>query len=292
MFIADTSYAATLQDHLNRTVRFALEEDLGNGDITAQLIPLETAAKASVITREAGVLCGREWFTETFRQIDDQIQLSWYVEDGNHVQPNDTLVDISGSARSILTAERCALNFLQTLSGTATAAHHYASRVAETPVTILDTRKTLPGLRLAQKYAALVGGCENHRLGLYDRFLIKENHIMACGGIRPAIEYAKALHAEVAVEVEVETMTQLDEAIDAGADIVMLDNFDTDATRRAVERAAGRVKLESSGNFDLDRLNADLAAGAQVDFISVGAITKHVQALDLSLRLIMQPADK
>lgn len=288
MFIADTAYATTLKDHLSRAVRFALEEDLGSGDITAQLIPAETQAKARVITRENGVLCGREWFEETFRQIDAEVQLHWHFEDGAQVQPNDALVDISGSARSILTAERCALNFLQTLSGTATAAQHYASRVADMPIAILDTRKTLPGLRLAQKYAALVGGCENHRLGLYDRFLIKENHIMACGGIRPAITQAKALHPDIAVEIEVETMTQLDEAIGAGADIVMLDNFDTEATRQAIARAAGRVKLESSGDFDLDRLNADLAAGANVDFISVGAITKHVQAMDLSLRLTMQ----
>jgi len=288
MFIADTPYAATLKDHLSRAVGFALEEDLGSGDITAELIPADTQAKASVITRENGVFCGREWFAECFRQIDAQVQLNWHFEDGAEVQPNDTLVDISGSARSILTAERSALNFLQMLSGTATAAQRYASLVADTPIAILDTRKTLPGLRLAQKYAALVGGCENHRLGLYDRFLIKENHITACGGIRPAIAQAKALHAEIAVEIEVETLAQLDEAIEAGADIVMLDNFDTEATRQAVARAAGRVKLESSGNFDLDRLNADLAAGANVDFISVGAITKHVQALDLSLRLTMQ----
>ncbi|MFG1497689.1 carboxylating nicotinate-nucleotide diphosphorylase [Saccharospirillum sp. HFRX-1] len=288
MFIADTSYAAILKDHLSRAVGFALEEDLGSGDITAELIPADTQAKASVITRENGILCGREWFAETFRQIDAKVQLNWHFEDGAEVQPNDTLVDISGSARSILTAERCALNFLQTLSGTATAAQRYASLVADMPIAILDTRKTLPGLRLAQKYAALVGGCENHRLGLYDRFLIKENHITACGGIRPAIAQAKTLHRDIAVEIEVETMAQLDEAIEAGADIVMLDNFDTEATRQAVARAAGRVKLESSGNFDLDRLNADLAAGANVDFISVGAITKHVQAMDLSLRLTMQ----
>jgi len=288
MFIADTSYAAPLKDHLSRAVRFALEEDLGSGDITAQLIPVDTQARASVITRESGVLCGREWFEETFRQIDNQIQLNWYFEDGAKVQPNDTLVDISGSARNILTAERCALNFLQTLSGTATAAHRYASLVANMPIAILDTRKTLPGLRLAQKYAAWVGGCDNHRLGLHDRFLIKENHIMACGGIRSAITQAKTLHPDIAVEIEVETMSQLDEAIEAGADIVMLDNFDTEATRQAVARVAGRVKLESSGNFDTDRLNADLAAGANVDFISVGAITKHVQAMDLSLRLTMQ----
>lgn len=287
MFIADTAYATALNDHLNRSVRFALEEDLGSGDITAELIPADTQAEARVITREAGVLCGREWFAETFRQVDAKVQLNWHVEDGTEVMPNDTLVDIRGSARSILTAERCALNFLQTLSGTATAAHHYASRVRGLPVAILDTRKTLPGLRLAQKYAALVGGCENHRLGLYDRFLIKENHIMACGGIRPAIAQAKAMHADIAVEIEVETLAQLADAIDAGADIVMLDNFTTEATREAVELTAGRVKLESSGDFDLARLNADLAAGAKVDFVSVGAITKHVQALDLSLRLTL-----
>ncbi|WP_108126000.1 carboxylating nicotinate-nucleotide diphosphorylase [Saccharospirillum mangrovi] len=287
MFIADTPYAATLADHLARSVRFALEEDLGSGDITAQLIPADTQASARVITREAGVLCGREWFDACFHQIDARLQLNWHVEDGDAVTPNQLLVEIHGAARSILTAERCALNFLQTLSATATAAHHYASRVESLPLAILDTRKTLPGLRLAQKYAVLAGGCQNHRLGLYDRFLIKENHIAACGGIQPAIAQAKRLHPDIPVEIEVETLAQLDEAIAAGADIVMLDNFDTDATRQAVERTAGRVKLESSGDFDLDRLNADLAAGASVDFISVGAITKHIQAMDLSLRLTM-----
>lgn len=291
MFIADTPYADTLADHLARSVEFALQEDLGSGDITAQLIPANTQAQARVISREDGILCGREWFDACFHQIDAQVQLNWHKEDGDAVQANAVLVEIRGSARSILTAERCALNFLQTLSGTATAAHHYASRVASLPLAILDTRKTLPGLRLAQKYAALVGGCQNHRLGLYDRFLIKENHIAACGGIQPAIAQARQMHPEIAVEIEVETLAQLDEAIAAGADIVMLDNFDTAATREAVELNAGRVKLESSGNFDLNRLNADLAAGAMVDFISVGAITKHLQALDLSLRLTMNPTE-
>lgn len=287
MFIADTPYAAALQDHLLRSVRFALEEDLGSGDITAELIPDQTQAQAKVISREAGILCGRQWFDETFRQIDDSVQLHWHYQDGDAVAPEAVLVDITGAARSILTAERCALNFLQTLSGTATQAHHYAQRVAKLPVAILDTRKTLPGLRLAQKYAALVGGCQNHRLGLYDMYLIKENHITACGGIAAAIQQAKTLHPQTTIEIEVETLAQLDEAIRAGADIVMLDNFDTQATSEAIERAAGRVKLESSGNFDLERLNADLAAGALVDFVSVGAITKHIQALDLSLRLSM-----
>lgn len=290
MFIADTPYAATLADHLARSVLFALEEDLGAGDITAQLIPANTQAQATVITREDGILCGREWFDACFHQIDADVQLNWHKEDGDTVQANDVLVDIHGAARSILTAERCALNFLQTLSATATTAHHYASRVESFPLAILDTRKTLPGLRLAQKYAALVGGCQNHRLGLYDRFLIKENHIAACGGIQPAIAQAKQMHPEIAVEIEVETMVQLDEAIAAGADIVMLDNFDTAMTRQAVERTAGRVKLESSGDFNLDRLNADLAAGASVDYVSVGAITKHIRAMDLSLRLTMHPA--
>lgn len=290
MFTTDTPYATLLNDHLVRSVRFALEEDLGSGDITAALIPADTRARAHVITRESGVLCGREWFDECFRQIDPEVSLHWHREDGADLAPNDTLVEIHGRARSILTAERAALNFLQTLSGTASQARRYARLTEGTGVTILDTRKTLPGLRLAQKYATRVGGCDNHRLGLYDLFLIKENHITACGGIRPAIAQARALKADIPVEIEVETLAQLEEAIAAGADIVMLDNFDSDATRQAVEIARRRVKLESSGNLDLERLAQDVGAGPGVDYASVGAITKHVQALDLSLRLQMLDA--
>jgi len=284
MFIADVPYAKKLRDHMVRSVQFALEEDIGSGDITAELIPADKMAKAEVITREAGILCGREWFDEVFRQVDESVLLEWHNEDGDHLEPNDKLVTIKGPARSILTAERNGLNYLQTLSGTATVAHQYAMAVKDKRVAILDTRKTLPTLRLAQKYAVKVGGCENHRLGLFDQFLIKENHIASCGGIKEAIYAARRLYPERPIEIEVETLEQLKKAIYAEADIVMLDNFDTDSTSQAIEIAHHKVKIESSGNIDLDWLKK-LQSNASADFISVGAITKHITALDLSLRI-------
>ena len=284
MFIADVPYAETLRNHMVRSVEFALEEDIGTGDITAELIPADKMAKAEVITREAGVLCGREWFDEVFRQVDESVQLVWHKEDGDLLEPNDKLVSIEGKARSILTAERTGLNYLQTLSGTATTAMEYASAVKGKDVVILDTRKTLPTLRLAQKYAVKVGGCDNHRLGLFDQFLIKENHITACGGVASAIQSARGLYPNRPIEIEVETLKQLLEAVQARADIVMLDNFTPEETKEAII-STKEVKLESSGNFDISKVDT-LNLHSIPDYISVGAITKHVNALDLSLKLI------
>lgn len=284
MTIADTPYYDTLKLQLIRSVQFALEEDIGSGDITAELIPEHQQAKATLITREPGILCGREWVDEVFRQLDPKIQLAWHKADGDRLEANDCLLTLSGPARSLLTGERTALNFLQTLSGTATAAGHLADSVKGTGMTILDTRKTLPGLRLAQKYATWIGGCQNHRLGLYDQFLIKENHIAACGGIAAAIATARNLHPEKTVEVEVENFEELDQALSAGADIIMLDNFTPDQTIEALKRARGKAKLESSGNLDLSQIQ-QMDPAALPDYASVGAITKHIQALDLSLRL-------
>ncbi|WP_287421015.1 carboxylating nicotinate-nucleotide diphosphorylase [Reinekea sp.] len=284
MFIADLPYAKTLRDHLVRSIRFALEEDLGSGDITAQLIPAQQSSQAQVITREPGVLCGREWFEEVFRQIDPTVTLNWLKQDGDTLLANDILVELRGNTRAILTAERSALNFLQTLSGTATLARRYALAVAGKALVILDTRKTLPGLRLAQKYATAVGGCQNHRLGLYDMFLIKENHIAGCGGIANAVKRAQEIAPDKKIEVEVESLEQLLEALDLPVDVIMLDNFNVQQTAEAVKLTQGRIKLEASGNMDLERI-AELT-GVLPDYVSVGKLTKDVASLDLSLRLV------
>ncbi len=284
MFIADIPYAKTLRDHLVRTVRFAIEEDLGSGDITAQLIPEAQRSKATVITRENGILCGREWFEEVFRQIDPTINLTWLKQDGDVIEPNDVLVEIEGNTRAILTAERTGLNFLQTLSGTASLAYQYSTAVDGKDIIILDTRKTIPCLRLAQKYATHVGGCQNHRLGLYDMFLIKENHIAGCGGIANAVKRAQEVAPDKKIEVEVETIEQLQEALSLPVDVIMLDNFDGQRTTEAVKLNAQKIKLESSGNMDLDKIEGVLSE--HPDFVSVGKLTKHVTALDLSLRLV------
>ncbi|MDO7642282.1 MAG: carboxylating nicotinate-nucleotide diphosphorylase, partial [Reinekea forsetii] len=268
MFIADLPYAKTLRDHLVRSIRFALEEDLGSGDITAQLIPAQQTSQAQVITREPGVLCGREWFEEVFRQIDPTVTLNWLKQDGDTLLANDILVELRGNTRAILTAERSALNFLQTLSGTATLARRYALAVAGKALVILDTRKTLPGLRLAQKYATAVGGCQNHRLGLYDMFLIKENHIAGCGGIANAVKRAQEIAPDKKIEVEVESLEQLLEALDLPVDVIMLDNFNVQQTAEAVKLTQGRIKLEASGNMDLERI-AELT-GVLPDYVSVG----------------------
>ncbi|MDN3650507.1 carboxylating nicotinate-nucleotide diphosphorylase [Reinekea marina] len=264
-------------------MRFSLEEDIGTGDITAKLIPEDQTASATVITREKGILCGREWFEEVFRQIDPTLELTWAKQDGDTIEPNDTLVTIKGNTRAILTAERCALNFLQTLSGTATLANQYAMAVNGKDIVVLDTRKTLPCLRLAQKYATYVGGCQNHRLGLYDMFLIKENHIAACGGIAQAVSKAQEVAPDKRIEVEVETIEQLKEALEQPVDVIMLDNFDAELTAKAIEMSNQKVKLESSGNMDLNKI--DDIINTLPDFVSVGNLTKHVTALDLSLRL-------
>ena len=276
------------QDDIISTVNIALSEDLnGNvdaaGDITAALIAEGTQAVASVITRESMTFCGQAWAQCCFTQIDPFLRIDWKVFDGQQVSANTQLFSVSGSARSILTAERSALNFIQTLSSTATMTHHYARILMHTNTQLLDTRKTLPGLRNAQKYAVLCGGGSNHRIGLYDAFLIKENHISACGGIAQAVSQARAMAPDKDVEVEVESLDELDCAINAGADIVMLDNFSLDLVKQAVALSAGRCKLEVSGNITEKQLK--LLAATGVNYISSGALTKHINAVDLSLRL-------
>lgn len=277
-----------LPDDLSATVRRALAEDVGDGDLTAALIPAETEARGHVISRENAVLAGRAWFDEVFRQLDTRIQIHWDARDSDALHVNQMLCRLQGPARALLTGERTALNFLQTLSATATAAQRYAQAVKGTHAVVLDTRKTLPGLRSAQKYAVRCGGASNHRLGLFDGILIKENHIMAAGGIRAAVTAARRQGAKVPVEVEVENLDQLQEALSAGADILLLDNFDLPGLREAVRLAAGRAKLEASGGIDLERLRQVAETG--VDYVSVGALTKHVRAVDLSMRFELQPA--
>ncbi len=271
------------QADVQRVVRWALEEDIGAGDITAQLIPPSSLAAASIITREAGIFCGRAWAEEVFRQLDPDVQLLWQVEDGDPVVPNQLLFELKGAARSLLTGERTALNFVQTLSGVATLSDGYRQKVAHTQVKLLDTRKTLPGLRTAQKWAVTCGGCFNHRIGLYDAFLIKENHILAAGGILPAVQQARQLAPGKPVEVEVEDLSEYEQALSARADIIMLDNFSYSDLKKAVQMRAEGVRLEASGNVTDETLIPIAETG--VDFISIGALTKHVRALDLSMRL-------
>lgn len=273
-----------LKPVVEENVRTALLEDVGQGDITAELIPASDHKRARVISRQAAVVCGRAWVDEVFRQVDPKVKVEWLVEDGERVERDQVLFRLEGSARSLLTGERAALNFLQTLSGTATLSYEYAQRVADTPVTLLDTRKTIPGLRMGQKYAVSCGGCSNHRIGLYDAFLIKENHIMACGGIEQAIQTARSNHPGKPVEIEVETEEQLERALAAGADIVMLDNFSPERMIAAVAQTAGRAKLEASGNITDETLLDYASTG--VDYISIGALTKHCRAVDLSMRII------
>ncbi len=270
-------------------VTYALQEDLGSGDITAQLIPADKQARAQVITREAGILCGTRWVNEVFEQVqasyDSSLSIDWHVKDGDTLIPNQALFSLNGHARTILSGERAALNFLQTLSGTATTSSEYAKRVAHTEVKLLDTRKTLPGFRMAQKYAVACGGCHNHRIGLWDAFLIKENHIMACGGIAQAVASAKQLAPGKPVEVEVESIKELEQALAAQADIVMLDNFSLDDMRLAISITRKQAKLEASGGITLDTLVAIAETG--VDYISIGALTKDCKSLDLSMRISM-----
>jgi nicotinate-nucleotide pyrophosphorylase (carboxylating) len=265
-------------------VRAALAEDVGSGDITAALIPADAVASARIITREDGVLCGRAWVERVFAEIDAGIALSWEAEDGAAIKAGDTLFRANGPARGLLTAERSALNFLQLLSGTATTCKRYAALVAGTNVKLLDTRKTIPGLRAAQKYAVSCGGCFNHRMGLFDAFLIKENHISACGGIAAAVEMARVSAPGKPVEVEVETLDELEQALAAGSDRVMLDNFSLAEMASAVAYTAGRAELEASGNVTEQTLRAIAETG--VDYISIGALTKDCKALDLSMRLL------
>ena len=268
------------------TVQRALAEDVGGGDLTAALIPAVTQAHGRVISREDAVLCGIAWFDEVFRQLDERIRIHWLARDGERVRRDQVLCRLQGPARGLLTGERTALNFLQTLSATATATRVCADAVLGTRAVILDTRKTLPGLRTAQKYAVRCGGASNHRMGLHDGILIKENHIMAAGGIRAALAAAQRQSAKMPVEVEVENIEELREALAAGVTMLLLDNFDLHRLREAVHLTAGRAKLEASGGIDMAQLRAVAETG--VDYISVGALTKHVRAVDLSLRFEMQ----
>ncbi|SDJ81331.1 carboxylating nicotinate-nucleotide diphosphorylase [Microbulbifer yueqingensis] len=272
-----------LMDDLRQLVVFALREDIGEGDITAQLIPPGRLARARVITREDCTLAGRAWVEEVFRQIDPTLKLKWQYQDSERVAADSVIFELEGNARSILTGERTALNFLQTLSGTATTAAHFARLAAGTTVKILDTRKTIPGLRSAQKYAVLCGGCHNHRIGLYDAFLIKENHIAAAGGIDRAVAQAHQIKPGALVEVEVENLEELQQALESGADVIMLDEFSEEDTRVAIAMARGKAKIEISGSVDSERL--EQLAGLDVDYISSGSLTKHLRAVDLSLRI-------
>ncbi|MEG3110151.1 carboxylating nicotinate-nucleotide diphosphorylase [Pantoea sp. T14] len=276
-----------IENDIPEAVARALQEDLGGDidserDITAQLLPADTQAHAQVITREAGVFCGKRWVEEVFNQLGSHVSLTWHIEDGQAVVPDQLLFEIEGSARLLLTAERTALNFVQTLSGVASEVSRYVKLLEGSQTQLLDTRKTLPGLRTALKYAVLCGGGNNHRLGLSDAFLIKENHIIASGSIRQAVEKAFWLHPDVPVEVEVESIDELNQALDAAADIIMLDNFSLDEMREAVKITHGRSLLEVSGNVTETTLPQIAQTG--VDYVSVGALTKHVRALDLSMR--------
>jgi len=270
---------------LQAQVERALGEDLGAGDLTATLIAPDRRGRASVLTREAAIICGRPYVEASFRHLDPGVTLNWRVAEGAHAAAGEILFTVAGNARALLSAERTALNFLQLLSATATAAHRYASLIADTNCRVLDTRKTIPGLRTAQKYAVSVGGGTNHRMGLYDGILIKENHIMAAGSIAAAVARARALHGAAPIEVEVETLEQLGEALAVAADIALLDNFTLEGLEAAValNRAAPKpLRLEASGGVTEQTIHAIAMTG--VDYVSVGAITKHVHAIDLSMR--------
>ncbi|ABI57439.1 carboxylating nicotinate-nucleotide diphosphorylase [Alkalilimnicola ehrlichii MLHE-1] len=270
-------------EQIQADVTRALEEDLGTGDVTAELVPRNAWAQGQVICREQAVLCGHHWFDEVFRQLDDRVEIHWAAGEGQRLTPDQPVCTFAGPARALLSGERTALNFLQTLSATATQARHFVDLVAGTHARILDTRKTLPGLRAAQKYATRCGGALNHRQGLYDAILIKENHILACGSIAAAVAAARERAPELPVEVEVETLQELEQALAAEADTIMLDNFSLADVERAVALTARRSKLEASGNLGEQGLRE--LAGTGVDYISIGAITKHVRAVDYSLRL-------
>lgn len=274
---------ADLGTEITENVRSALAEDIGSGDITAQLIPAAQRAQARIITREDAIVCGTAWVDEVFRQLDAGVTVDWNVRDGERAQADQTLFTLEGPAHALLSGERSALNFLQLLSGVATRCREYADLVEDTAVQLLDTRKTIPGLRLAQKYAVTCGGCHNHRIGLYDAFLIKENHIAACGGIAQAISAAHRIAPGRPVEIEVEDLNELRQALEAGADIIMLDELSFEDIRTAVALSAGRAKLEASGGINRDTLRAYAETG--VDYISIGSLTKDVKAIDLSMRL-------
>jgi len=278
-----SSFAPPDAAQIAADIERAFAEDLGPGDATAGLLPADARARAELTCRDAAVIAGAPWFDACFRRLDPAVRIDWQVRDGDRVAPGTVICRLSGHARSLVTAERSALNFLQLLSATATVTAAYVAAVAGTAVRVLDTRKTIPGLRLAQKYAVRCGGGHNQRIGLYDAILVKENHIIAAGGIAAAVQAARRLHPDLLLEVEVENLDELAQAMQAGVDRIMLDNFEPAQMREAVRRTAGRVPLEASGNVDLRTIGDYASTG--VDFISVGALTKHVRAVDLSLRL-------
>jgi len=268
--------------YIEESVHTALTEDIGSGDVTAKLIPEDDFSLATVISREAATICGVDWFEEVFAQLDSQVFIEWDVDDGEQVEPGQQICSLSGSTRALLTGERSALNFLQTLSATATRAAEFSAAVKDTNAKVLDTRKTLPGLRMAQKYAVHCGGAHNHRVGLYDAILIKENHILAAGGIFEAVQAARFHSPELMVEVEVENLDELQLALDADVERIMLDNFDLDLLKQAVKLTNKKTELEASGNVTLDTIHAIALTG--VDYISTGALTKDIKAIDLSMR--------
>jgi len=273
-----------VEHQIQATVRRTLAEDVGSGDVTAALIPEDARGSARVISREAAVLCGCAWFDAVFAELDERIQVHWNLHEGERVEADQLLCTLRGPARALLTGERAALNLLQTLSGTATRAAQFAAAVAGLTVRVLDTRKTLPGLRYEQKYAVRIGGCHNHRIGLYDGILIKENHIAASGSITAAVAAAHALNTHLPVEIEVENLDQAREALAANADILLLDNFTLELLREAVALNAGRAKLEASGGVTLENIRRIAETG--VDYISTGALTKDINAIDLSMRFV------
>lgn len=277
-----------IQADIQQSVQYALAEDIGsdliNGDITAQLIPADNTSHARIICRDQAIIAGTAWVNEVFKQLDPTVEIIWHIKEGQQVQPNDTLFELKGSSRSLLTGERTALNFLQTLSAVATKCFSYSEKVKHTQVKLLDTRKTIPGLRTALKYAVTMGGCHNHRIGLFDAFLIKENHINACGSIQMAVEKAQEIAPGKPVEVEVESFQELEQALSAGADIIMLDNFSISDTKKAVEYTKGQAKLEASGGITDETLVKIAETG--VDFISIGVLTKDITAVDLSMRMV------
>ena len=271
---------------VQQNVASALAEDVGQGDVTADLLSENQRARATVFSREAAIIAGRPWFDEVFRQLDESVEIRWRVEEGGKAIPDQELCSLEGPVQSLLTGERTALNFLQTLSGTATMVEQYVSAVSGTGAKILDTRKTIPGLRHAQKYAVLCGGGQNHRIGLFDEILIKENHIESSGSISQAVLKAKQLHPDLPFEVEVENLVQLEEALSSGAKRILLDNMDLSLLKRAVKTNHGLAKLEASGNITLENILGVAQTG--VDYISIGGLTKHVRAIDLSMRLQSQ----
>ncbi|PHS69201.1 MAG: nicotinate-nucleotide diphosphorylase (carboxylating) [Methylophaga sp.] len=269
---------------ISSQVKLALLEDIGQQDLTADLIPITSMATATLISRETAILCGSAWFDEVFTQLEPSIKINWHYTDGDRVTKNSIICTLKGNARNLLTGERTAMNYIQTLAATATLAHQYAQQVSDLPVKILDTRKTIPGLRLAQKYATRCGGCHNHRVGLYDGILIKENHINATGSIQAAVAQARENNPNIAIEVEVENFDELQQALTAQADIILLDNFDIPALEKSVVINKGQAQLEASGGITLNNVRAIAETG--VDRISIGSLTKDIRAIDLSMRFI------